>query len=229
MSTETQAQVSAQQIASFLEQNPDFFDTYPNLLADIRVQHESGKAVSLIEKQVAVLREQKKKLKKQLQELLEVARENDELDRRVHQLTLRLIECRSPRAVLDALTLYLTRDFGADAVTVRLRTPPPGTTHIVLPEFESGAELAGFDKAIQDNKPLCGRFKPEQVQYLFGAKAEGIESAALVPLNDDVVFGLLAIGARDAQRFHADQGTLFLIQLGELTARVLRAGLRESP
>ncbi len=217
--------VSEQDVISFLEQNPDFFNDYPQILADVRLHHDSGKAVSLIERQVAVLRDQKKKLKRQLQELVDIARENDELDKRVHQLTLRLMECKQARGVLSTVRDYLVRDFAADAVTVRLRPISGIPASGPLEEFVTATDrdFESFEKFILDGVPLCGRFKQEQSTYLFAERSESIGSAALVPLRDASVFGLLAIGAQDAQRFHAGQGTVFLTQLGEIVSRALRA------
>jgi hypothetical protein len=215
------SRLSEQDVAHFLQQNPDFFDAFPQLLADIKLQHESGKAVSLIERQVAVLRDQKKKLKRQLQDLLEIARANDELDQRLHQLTLRLIDCKRVGDVLDTLRQYLSRDFAVEAVTVRLRAlggAGPREEFVAA----SDAEFEQFARLIGEHSPVCGRFKAEQMRYLFGAQADAIGSAALIPLHDGPVFGLLAVGAKDAQRFHAGQGTVFLSQLGELVGRALR-------
>ena len=73
--TQEFARISEKEVMSFLQQNPDFFDANPHVLADIKLQHVSGKAVSLIERQVAVLREQRKKLKRQLQDLVDIARQ----------------------------------------------------------------------------------------------------------------------------------------------------------
>ncbi len=217
--------ISEQEVIRYLEQNPEFFNDNPQVLADVRLHHESGMAVSLIERQVAVLRDQKKKLKRQLQELVDIARANDELDKRVHQLTLRLMECRQARDVLNSVRDYLMRDFAADAVTVRLRPISGMASGSRLPEFVAtdDADFEALEKIILDSAPVCGRFKQEQLAYLFGGQAETIESAALVPLRDAAVFGILAIGAQDAQRFHAGQGTVFLSQLGELVSRALRA------
>ena len=219
--------VSEQDILHFLQQHPDFFDSNPQLLADVTLQHNSGKAVSLIERQVAVLRDQRKKLKRQLQDLVDIARANDELDRRLHQLTLRLIDCRRFTDVLEMLKHYLQRDFAADAVTLRLRTIPqrPDLAGYVefTPDFD--AVLAPFARIIQEQKPVCGRFKPDDMKALFPVSNAPITSAALIPLYDLPVNGVLAVGSADAQRFHADHGTEFLTQLGELVSRALRVCL----
>lgn len=228
MSASQQASgVSEQDILHFLQQHPDFFESNPQLLADVTLQHASGKAVSLIERQVAVLRDQRKKLKRQLQDLVDIARANDELDRRLHQLTLRLIDCRRYTDVLEMLRHYLQRDFAADAVTLRLRVIPlrPDLAGYVefTSKFESGIET--FLRIIQEQKPVCGRFKPDDLKALFPASSGPIASAALIPLYDLPVNGVLAVGSIDAQRFHADHGTVFLSQLGELVSRALRVCL----
>ena len=216
--------ISDKEVMHFLQQNPDFFDAYPQVLADIKLQHASGKAVSLIERQVAVLRDQRKKLKRQLQDLVDIARENDELDRRLHQLTLRLIDCRRLGDVLEMLKHYLQRDFAVDAVTLRLRAIPGRTDLAAFPEFNNDAEMVfdGFTRLVTEHRPVCGRFRPEQMRQLFAASATNISSAALIPLHDLPVFGMLAVGSVEAQRFHPEQGTVFLAQLGELVSRALR-------
>lgn len=226
MSTTQQdvARISDKEVMHFLQQNPDFFDAYPQVLAEIKLQHESGKAVSLIERQVAVLRDQRKKLKRQLQDLVDIARTNDDLDRRLHQLTLRLLDCRRLADVLEMLKHYLQRDFTVDAVTLRLRAIPGRTDLAMFPEFDSDAETIfdGFTRLVTEHKPVCGRFRPEQMRQLFSVNVGAIGSAALIPLHDLPVFGMLAVGSVDTQRFHPEQGTVFLAQLGELVSRALR-------
>ncbi|MGI9321752.1 MAG: DUF484 family protein, partial [Thiogranum sp.] len=75
-----------EQVASFLGNHPDFFNSHPELLTEIRLSHATGKAVSLIEKQVQVLRDQNQDLKNKLLELVDVAHDNDRLNERMHQM-----------------------------------------------------------------------------------------------------------------------------------------------
>jgi hypothetical protein len=82
-------------------------------------------------------------------------------------------------------------------------------------------ELEHFESFLKSSRPQCGRFKQEQLQYLFGDQAQAIESVALIPLGIKTSLGLLAIGSRETSRFHPGMGTLFLTHLGELTGQLL--------
>jgi uncharacterized protein YigA (DUF484 family) len=59
----------------------------------------------------------------------------------------------------------------------------------------------------------------------FRDAAEHVRSIALVPLRDTALFGLLALGSEDPQRFYADMGTLYLRRIGELCAAGVSARL----
>ena len=71
--------------------------------------------------------------------------------------------------------------------------------------------------------PLCGPAHGNPFVPWFGDAAEHIRSLALVPLGETTVFGLLALGSEDPQRFFAEMGTIYLRRIGELTAGALAA------
>ena len=71
-------------------------------------------------------------------------------------------------------------------------------------------ELEHFESFYKNCKPQCGRFKQEQLAYLFGDQAPAVGSAAVIPLGANGGIGLLAIGSQEANRFHPGMGTLFL-------------------
>ena len=116
--------LSPEMVADFLRENPDFFIGYTELLTDIQVPHLSGEAVSLIEKQVSMLREQNEHTRRQLHELIEVARQNEELARRMHQLSLTLMDAAEPKDIFNTLYDNLRKNFKADYVAVRLFALP---------------------------------------------------------------------------------------------------------
>lgn len=214
-------------VADYLRDNPEFFQNNPSLLATLEIPHACGPAVSLVEHQVKVLRDQNRQLKRKLMDLVHVARDNNRLNERMHQMTLGLVNNGTLEALLDTLREHLQGEFKADTVTLRIA----GMTEARAREcgvdrYETDSrELAHFESFFKTCRPQCGRFKPEQLQYLFGDQAEAIESAALIPLGHRSSYGLLAIGSQEASRFHPGMGTLFLTHLSELLGLLLSSYL----
>jgi uncharacterized protein YigA (DUF484 family) len=210
-------------VADYLRDNPEFFQNNPSLLAGLQVPHSCGGAVSLVEHQVRVLRDQNRQLKRKLMDLVHVARDNNRLNERMHQLTLGLVSSSSLEALLDTLREHLQGEFSADTVTVRLAgIPEARARECAVDQFSSDdPQLEHFESFYKTCRPQCGRFKPEQLEYVFGDQAQAVESAALIPLGKKGQIGLLAIGSQESNRFHPGMGTLFLSHLGELLELLL--------
>ena len=210
-------------VADYLRENPDFFQNNTSLLAMLRIPHTCGTAVSLVEHQVKVLRDQNRQLKRKLMDLVQVARDNNRLSERMHQLTLGLVGAGTLEALLDTLREHLQGEFSADTVTIRLAGLPEARARECGAELFSpdAPELEHFESFYKTCKPQCGRFKPEQLAYLFGDQGPAVGSAAVIPLGTDGGTGLLAIGSQETNRFHPGMGTLFLTHLGELLNSLL--------
>lgn len=210
-------------IAAYLRENPDFFDRHPKLLENLIVPHSCGGAVSLVEYQVSVLRDQMHEMRRRMQSLANNARDNEALSQRLHQLTLSLVECTRLDEVLTNLYQAMREDFKADFAVIRLFAEPTSDGDRGLGEFvgkqPQGKEL--FSQVLASNKPICGHFKEKQCAFLFPEIGAEVGSGALVPLGQNARYGVLAIGSRDAQRFHPGMGTIFLRQLGDIVSRIL--------
>jgi uncharacterized protein YigA (DUF484 family) len=211
-------------IAAYLRDNPDFFDRHPQLLETLVVPHSCGGAVSLVEYQVSVLRDQVHEMRRRMQSLANNARDNEALSQRLHQLTLSLVECTRLDEVLTNLYQAMCEDFKADYAAIRLFADPVSDGDQGLGEFvgKRSEALELFTQVLASNKPICGHFKEGQLAFLFPENGAEIGSGALVPLGLNARFGVLAIGSRDAQRFHPGMGTIFLRQLGDIVSRILQ-------
>ena len=82
-------------VTDYLVQHPEFFESHVDVLAKLKVPHPAGHAVSLIERQVEVLRQQHRQMERKLVDLIEVARGNDALIERIHRLALALLEAQT--------------------------------------------------------------------------------------------------------------------------------------
>ncbi len=210
-----------QTVADYLRQNPDFFERHIYLLHSLKIPHATGAAASLIERQVAVLREENRRLTRKLKEILEVVRENDQLNIRMQQLTLKLMEATSLDKLLNALQKGLREDFQADFVNVRLI---PARQYHALPKQSAVVSnedpgLAAFTHFFAAGQPLCGRLRVDQLTYLFDDAGYEVSSTALVPFSNRDLRGMIAIGSKERDRFQPGIGTLFLTHLGELVSR----------
>lgn len=211
-------------VVDYLQHTPDFFERHAPLLTKLRLPHDRGPAtVSLVERQVQVLRDKTKAQEDRLHEFVDVARSNDLLSEKIHRLGCRLIRARGALQIIDALEVALREDFGASEWLLVLTRPDLSqlarleNRHLRI-AARSAAELKTFETFFESARPRCGQIRDSQRDYLFGADTIEIGSAALVPLGANASFGLLAIGSHDAERFHPTMSTDFLARIGDLVS-----------
>lgn len=213
-----------EQVVEFLNAHPDFFERNPQLVSQLKIAHSTGDAVSLIEKQVEILRKQNRTLERKLVDLIEVARANDASVERIHQLVLQILETDELPDLLHGLQDKLRHRFGADAVTLLLfvgdeKSVEFGPARRIARDH---ADMNEFQQVFRKSQPVVGRLRPRQKEILFGKAADGIGSAALIPIGDNAHIGLLAIGSLSEDQFGPTLGTTFLLRIGELLTIALR-------
>jgi uncharacterized protein YigA (DUF484 family) len=232
MSTQTarglaSAQSDEERIERYLSLNPDFFERHQPLLARMRLPHmRTGSTVSLVERQVEVLREQKSDSDRRLAEFDAVARANDQLADRIHRFTRRLLRAPDAPSALTALEASLREDFDAFHSVLLLTAP---IASLASAEFEpflrrlasDDTNMRTFDALLATGKPRCGQVRDSQRDFLFGPEAPSIGSVALVPLGEAGSVGLLALGSAERERFHPGMSTEFLKRMGELITDAL--------
>ena len=207
-------------VGRYLEQTPDYFLRHPELLAALALPHpEAGRAVSLVERQVRVLRDRNEQSTHQLQELITFARDNDQLGERLQRFALAMIDSDSLDEVLDTAQDMLRQEFSLDGVVVRLTgspRPPCPRQEFVAPDDAMLDDLL-TSLAARNGQPLCGAVHAAAtLETLFGAQAANIRSTAVIGLTRHALRGVLVLASHDSQRFHADMGTVYLVRLGEL-------------
>ena len=215
-------------VAEFLQNSPDFFERNAVLLAKLRLPHlrNEGSTVSLVERQIEVLRDRNQSLERKLKELIDVARSNDALAGRVHRLSQRLIRAHDLLQTVNAIETSLREDFDAMHVVLVLFTEAARALQSDAPLFlrsdsPDSHDMRTFESLLQSGKPRCGQIRDSQRQFLFGNDTVAIGSVALAPLGPKGNIGLLAIGASDAERFHPGMSTDFLSRISDLVAFAL--------
>ncbi|MEN8214001.1 MAG: DUF484 family protein [Pseudomonadota bacterium] len=205
-------------VAAYLQRHGDYFERHQELLTALEIPHDAGEgSISLLERQVQLLRSKAGEHRVQLENLINVARENESLNQRLYELTLMLIESNDLESLMDTLLDDLRQQFDADAVQLRLFADD--NLEQAVNEGQPASLL--FADFMQQGKPKCGALQKEQLEYLFGDMAAETGSAAIIPLEHKHTRGILAIGSRDAQRFHPGKESGFLQRLGGLVSHSL--------
>ncbi len=213
--------VSETQVAAYLRQHNDFFARHPELLQHQHIPHQSGTAISLVERQTALLRQKNTDIREQMSDLLDAARHNDLQFEKTKRLILSLVEAHSLDEVLVAIDEGLCQDFNGDITQLILFDAPKDGSYgsaRVLPLASAEEQVT---ELIESDWAICGSLTSEQRRFLFGEQSEKILSAAVVPLIKGRTLGLLAIGSYEANYFHSSMGTLFLSYVGEVLSRIL--------
>lgn len=214
-------------IAAYLRAHPDFLSRYPELLETMELQHASGSAISLIERQVEILRGRSQRLEDRLSGLLEAARDNEKRATNVHRLARTLIRAPNLATAIMGLQQCMREDFGIDEVFVGIFAPLLKRTDIDgLVRLEQDGPIArSFDNFFRTKLIECGPLAEAQGKLLFPKAAEMPKSAAIAPLEKEKNLGMLALGSKDPQRFQPRQGRLFLEMTAELVSAAVRAKL----
>lgn len=192
---------TAQAVSQYLADHPDFFVEHPELLESLHVPHAGeGNTVSLVERQVKVLRERQAASRERLAELVRNARSNEQLADRLHRFTLRLMHARSSEDIHAQLQASMLEDFEVP--------------HCVW--LDAAEDLREW---MSVGKPRCGHFSISQKERVFGGElAASIGSMALIPIGAGAERGVLALASPDTARFAPGISTDFLERMGELLA-----------
>lgn len=201
-------------VAAYLKEHPEFFESYAEVVADVMIPHpHGGRAISISERQILTLRERSKQFEVKLGEMIQFGEENDVISEKVHRLGLALIGARDVPALSHVVDFNLREDFAVPHVALRL-------WHEGAAAAESISEATRtFTAGLLH--PHCGPLAMADTTAFFGEAAALLKSYAYIPLRGRDSFGLLALASEDAQRFYPEMGTLYLTRIGEVIAACL--------
>ncbi len=215
----TAATLDPTAIAQYLLDHPQFFVEHAALLGEVKLSSPlTGRAVSLQERQMEVMRDKYRTLELRMSELVRHAEENAAIANRFHGWTQQLLRTRVPGEIPAAVAEGLVKHFIVPHATLRL--------------WKLASEHADtwYTNGVSDDvrlfasslrAPYCGPNKDfEAVSWLDGADA--VRSTVLLPLRaNGGAFGLLVLGSPDPERFSATMATDFLVHIGETASTAL--------
>lgn len=210
--------LDAASVVAYLRDHPDFFVTNADLLTELLLPHESGDAISLIERQVSVLRDRNIENRKHIGKLLEAAKSNDVRFAKTRHLILALLDAPNLGTLISSLNEGMKSQFGVDAISTLAFD---GTLEPVLGiRSATRAQAQEILGNLLEGTATCGPIREEEAVFLF-PDVRAIRSAAVVPLRHASFRGALALGSKDEEKFNPRMETLFVRYIGEVLSRLL--------
>ena len=213
--------IDAKAVADYLAAHPDFFAEHDELLLSLSIPHERGSAISLVERQLKLLRDRNAELRQRLTQLMDVARDNDRLFEKTRRLLLALLDATSQEEIIGIVEDSLRHEFQIEFTGFILISEQPcavgRSVHIAEAKQAIGSLL-------DERRIVCGPLREHERAFLFGQEhVAAIGSAAVVGIYHQSLHGVLAIASRDPEHYKSSIGTLFLGHIAEILARLLPA------
>lgn len=197
--------VTAEVVSDYLREHPDFFNQHPHVLGELKISHVGDGAVSLVERQVATLRERNAELRRRLDNLMSVAEQNEALLEATQEVIVTIAERGSYEDLATLFCDLVRKRFGVELVA------------FYWCDAETDSKAVAVASHLLGNKNASsGPLRSHELNALFGEdKSEG--SAALARLSTKSGGdAIIAVGSTDAVRYGIGDGTLFLEYLGKI-------------
>lgn len=213
--------ITEDDIASFLANTPDFFERHAELLATVELSSgHGGRAVSLQERQAGLLRDKIKTLEGKVVEMIRYGNENVQIADKLQRCTRHLLLTADAGDLPATMVRELKSQFAIPQAAIKLwRVDGIFSGASFCTDVSSDAKV--FASSL--GTPYCGVNSGFEAANWLPDTALAM-SIALIPLRaapEQEAFGMLVLASSDLQRFHADMGTDFLAQIGDLAGAAL--------
>lgn len=212
--SETAITDEAESVIAYLRAHKNFFLEHPELLAELDIPHDEGEgSISLIEKQVSVLRKRNEDEQQQLYSLVQTARDNERVAERLHQIAVEILGFENLDDILDSVSQLIKDLFNVEFVSFRITNGKGNRPEMADARSPAFADL--YHRVVAGHSVCDNKLAPASKSFLFGEDTE-VKSVVLVPLGGSRPCGVLALGSLQDERFTTDHGTFYLDRLGEL-------------
>ncbi len=209
-----------QEVIDYLLANPDFFLEHPELFTQINFPHETSGAISLIERQVQVLRQDQKTSKNTVKELAANAAANHDLLKKMQLLTLDLMQALNISELLTSLDSQMRGQFGLDQIQMLMPTDG-SASDLPFTQYLDAADLAKMNKDIINLNVYVGRIPVSLTEYFSEESLKDCGSIALIKIESNDANSYLLLGSKDEARFQSDMATDFIEFIGGALSRLL--------
>lgn len=203
-------------VRDYLSQNPDFFEQNPDIFEALNIPHNSGKAISLVERQIGLMRDRNKDMAAQIDQMQTTAQDNALLMEKTNRLVLNLAQAKDLTQLIKALSVSLKSDFSTEFFSLTLINDDTIAAKTAANFVSKDEAKSIINDILTAQKAVCGVRKKEELSLLFGNQAKDLGSILALPLKNSVTFGVLALGNRDPSFYSQEIGTVFIDYIGDL-------------
>ncbi len=214
--------MNEKKVKDYLEKNLDFFLDKPDILASLEIPHLKKGSVSLVERQIDILRKENKDLKDKLNEFIQNASSNHNLIHKIYEFAYNLIHSKNFEDTISISYKDLIEEFDVKECTFLFYNDVKLKNKDILLYKKNNKLLKPFKSFIDNNLPRCNKLKDEQLELLF-KQPNDVKSCALIPLGINQKLGFLAISSDDENRFNPDMSMDYLKVIGQLISQSLKS------
>ncbi len=206
-------------VVAYLTEHPEFFKNHPDLFSQMVVTQDNQGAVSLVERQLQILREKVSIQEKEASRLIATAKQNEHIYKAFINLYMSLLECPNSKQMIYLLRAILLEQIQLDGLKLVLFIASSDEHAANLVEPRSLYQDVLQQRLARDDY-YFGRLKKQEMD-LFFKEEQAIKSVALIRLGGQKDMGILAFGSIDELHFQGDMDTLFLAPMVKLINRLL--------
>ena len=208
--------LTAEVVAEYLKDHPDFFQQRPELVDQMALPHQKLGSVSLVHVQLARQRQRIEELEEEITTLMSLAANNDRTFHEFMDLQEQILQCSHLHAVCRAIETK-AQLLGLKAYVRLLDHPHPRYT--LAKEQWQRFSTNHFN----GKSAYLGRLRQADRQLLFGEDTSAPEmgSYVVLPLVQRSAQGVLAFASEDGGHFQPCMDTLFLRHLALVLSHLI--------
>jgi len=210
----TSSDIDETRVIEYLRQHPDFFRQHPQMLGDLSLPHASQGAASLLEKQVAVLRERSITSRHKLSELIDAAKTNDALFEKIQQFVLSVLTAKTLQETIDITLNEMQDRFDVENTSILILTNEPQQWQSQLQACHIATLSAANNEIpgiVSADKTFCSVLRDTEAKFVFNNVPSKINSAAIALRDLDTNSRLLfCVAHHDSEHYNQHTGTLFV-------------------
>ncbi|NRF32895.1 DUF484 family protein [Vibrio coralliilyticus] len=208
--------LTAEVVAEYLRDNPDFFSTRSDLVDRLALPHKEQGAVSLVHVQMTRQRQRIEELEEEITTLISLAKNNDRTFYEFMSLQEHVLTCDALLPAVKAVE-EMAKSLGLVAY-VRLLDSESAYYSLDKDNYQRFAT-----NHLNGKSAYLGRMRKADRELLFGdnTRAPEMGSYVVLPLHKQSLQGILAFSSSDGGHFQPHMDTLFLRHLALVLSHLI--------